>query len=54
MQAAFGALQAGSAAMHDVLAYAAEVSFKSIAIIPVILFFIFGAVWFFERGKTTK
>ncbi len=36
------------------LAYAAEVSFKTISVIPVILFFIFGAVWFFERGKVTK
>jgi hypothetical protein len=40
--------------MHEALAYAAEVSFKSISVIPVVLFFIFGLVWFFERGKDTK
>jgi MFS family permease len=51
---AFDALQAGTPAMHEALTHAAEVSFKSISIIPVILFFIFGLVWFFERGKNTK
>jgi predicted MFS family arabinose efflux permease len=51
---AFAALQAGSTGMHEALAHAAEVSFKSISVIPVILFFIFGLVWFFERGKNTK
>lgn len=48
-EAAFSALKAGSAGMHDVLVHAAEVSFKTISIIPVVLFFIFGAVWLFER-----
>jgi Major Facilitator Superfamily len=52
-ETAFSALQAGTPAMHDVMAYAAEVSFRTISVIPVILFFIFGAVWFFERGKNT-
>lgn len=47
--AAFAALQAGSPELHAVLAYAAETSFKTIAVIPVILFFIFGAVWLLER-----
>jgi MFS family permease len=51
---AFAALQAGSAGLHEALVHAAEVSFKTISVIPVILFFIFGAVWFFERGKVTK
>jgi predicted MFS family arabinose efflux permease len=51
---AFAALQAGSTGLHEALVHAAEVSFKTISIIPVILFFIFGAVWFFERGKVTK
>ncbi len=51
---AFKALQAGSAGMQEALAHAAEVSFKTISVVPVILFFIFGAVWFFERGKITK
>ncbi len=53
-EAAFAALQPGSEGMHEALAYAAEVSFQTIAIIPAILFVIFGAVWFFERGKNTK
>ena len=53
-EAAFAALTPGSAAMHDALAYAAEVSFKTIAVIPLILFFVFGAVWLVERGKVTK
>jgi predicted MFS family arabinose efflux permease len=51
---AFAALQAGSAGLHEALAHAAEVSFKTISVIPVILFVIFGLVWFFERGKVTK
>ena len=46
---AYDALQAGTPAMQEVLAFAAETSFKTIAIIPVVLFFIFGAVWLFER-----
>jgi MFS family permease len=48
-RAAFDALQAGTPAMHEVLAFAAETSFKTIAIIPLVLFVIFGAVWLFER-----
>ena len=48
-QAAFDALAPGSAAWHQAVSYAAEQSFQTIAIIPVILFFIFGAVWLFER-----
>ncbi len=50
---AFNALQAGSAGMHEALAHAAEVSFKTISIIPVVLFVIFGIVWFVERGRNT-
>jgi predicted MFS family arabinose efflux permease len=52
--AAFNALQAGSAEMHEALAHAAEVSFKAISIIPVVLFFVFGLVWFFERNRNTR
>ena len=48
-QAAFDALEPGSSGWHQALAYAAEQSFQTIAIIPVILFVIFGAVWLFER-----
>ncbi len=51
---AFDALTAGSPEMQGVLAHAAETSFQTIAIIPVALFFVFGLVWFFERGKNTK
>lgn len=52
---AFKALEAGSATLHQALAYAAEVSFKTISFIPVVLFFIFGAVWLFERrGKAAQ
>ncbi len=50
---ALDALQSGTPELHNVLAFAAETSFKTIAIIPVILFFIFGVVWFFERGRNT-
>lgn len=51
---ALDALQAGTPEMHNVLAYAAETSFQTIAIIPVVLFVIFGLVWFFERNRNTK
>jgi MFS family permease len=51
---AFDALQQGTSEMQAVLTHAAETSFQTIAIIPVVLFFIFGLVWFFERGKVTK
>ncbi len=51
---AFDALAAGSPELQSVLAYAGATSFQTIAIIPVLLFFIFGVVWFFERGKVTK
>ncbi len=47
-EAAFAALQPG-ADMQRVLAFAAQESFQVIAIIPLILFVIFGAVWFIER-----
>lgn len=45
---AFAALQPG-AELQRVLGYAAEQSFQVIAIIPLLLFVVFGAVWFFER-----
>lgn len=50
---AFAALQPGPA-LSDVLAYAAERSFQAVAIIPVVLFAIFGAVWLFERRRGRK
>jgi MFS family permease len=51
---AFAALQPGSAELQGVLAHAAETSFQTIAIIPVVLFFVFGLVWFFERNRNTR
>jgi hypothetical protein len=48
---AFAALQPGSPELHAALAYAAEKSFKAVAIIPVVLLVIFGFVWFIERKK---
>ncbi len=48
---AFMALHQGSQ-LSDVLAYAAMRSFQTVAIIPVVLFFVFGVVWWAERkGK---
>ena len=47
---AFAALQPGPE-LARVLAYAAEQSFQVIAVIPVVLFFVFGAVWMVERRK---
>jgi MFS family permease len=53
-EAALAAIQPGTPQMHDLLAFAAETSFQTVAIIPVVLFFVFGLVWFLERGKATK
>ena len=53
-QAALDAMPPGSAELHGVLVHAAETSFKTVAIIPAALFFIFGAVWFWERGRRTS
>ena len=46
---AFAAMQPGSPELQAVLAHAAETSFQTIAIIPVVLFFVFGAVRLLER-----
>jgi hypothetical protein len=51
---AFAALVKDSPEQLAVLGHAAEVSFQAVALIPVALFFIFGAMWLFERGKDTK
>jgi hypothetical protein len=48
---AFAALQPGSEALREVLAYAGAQSFQTIAVIPVVLFFIFGAVRLVERSR---
>jgi len=50
-EAAYTALAPDSPAMKQVLAYAAEQSFQTIAVIPVVLFFIFGAVRLVERSR---
>ncbi|MBW8755520.1 MAG: MFS transporter [Sphingomonadales bacterium] len=42
---AFATLPTGSPELHQALAYAAQRSFQTVAIIPVVLFFVFGAVW---------
>ena len=49
-EAAFAALTPGPE-LQAVLGYAAEQSFQVIAVVPVLLFFIFGAVWLVERRK---
>jgi fucose permease len=49
--AAFAALQPGSPELQQVLAFAAETSFQTVAAIPVALFFIFGLVWLLERRR---
>jgi MFS family permease len=46
---AFAALQ--GPALQQVVAYAAEQSFKAIAVIPVVLFFVFGGVFLVERRR---
>jgi hypothetical protein len=48
---AFAALQAGSAELKAAVAYAAEKSFKAVAIIPAGLLVIFGVVCLIERKK---
>jgi hypothetical protein len=50
---AFAALQPGPQ-LQQVLAYAAERSFQAIAIIPLILFVIFGVVWLIERRNRAQ
>ncbi len=50
-EAAFAALPPGSAQLHEVLAYAAQQSFRTIALIPLALFLIFGVVRIAERNR---
>ena len=50
-QAAFEALQPGSKKLSDALGFAATTSFQAVAVIPVILFVIFGVVWLLERRR---
>ena len=53
-EAAFNALPDGSAGMQQALVRAAEVSFQTIAVIPIALFFIFGALWLAERKRKAR
>jgi hypothetical protein len=48
---AFAALKAGSPELKAAVAYAAEKSFKAVAIIPALLLVIFGVVCLIERKK---
>jgi hypothetical protein len=48
---AFAALQSGSPELSAALAFAAEKSFKAVAVIPVVLLVVFGVVWLIERKK---
>jgi MFS family permease len=49
-KAAFEAAQkAGGTHYAEILAYAAKTSFQTVALIPVVLFFVFGLVWLLER-----
>jgi len=52
-QEAFEAMARGPE-MREVLAYAAEQSFQAIAVVPVVLFVIFGALWATERSRRNK
>lgn len=52
-ESAFAALTPGPE-LARVLAFAAEKSFQTVAIIPAALFVIFGAVWLIERGLKRK
>ena len=48
--AAFEAAQkAGGTRYAEILAYAAKTSFQTVALIPVVLFAVFGVLWFLER-----
>ena len=51
-EAAFAALTDGTPQMTEVLAFAAQESFQTIALFPVILLVIFGGLWLADRkGK---
>ncbi len=50
--AAFEAAQrAGGTHYAEILAYAAKSSFQAVALIPVVLFFVFALVWWMERRR---
>ncbi|MCX7863767.1 MAG: MFS transporter [Novosphingobium sp.] len=50
-EAAFAALKPETPEMQRVLAFAAEQSFQAVAVIPVVLFFVFAALCFTERKR---
>ena len=51
-EAAFAALAEGTAAYTNVMAYAAEKSFQTIALFPLVLLFIFGGLRYADRKAT--
>jgi fucose permease len=48
--AAFAALQPGPE-LERVLGIAAQTSFRAVAILPALLLLVFGAIWWYDRGK---
>lgn len=51
---AFSALNPGEAAHTQVLVYAAEQSFQTVALLPLLLLIIFGYVWYSDRKKSSS
>jgi MFS family permease len=49
--AAFDALQAGAPELDRVLGIAAQISFRTVAILPALLLIVFAAIWFFDRSR---
>jgi fucose permease len=49
-EAAFNALPPG-AELERVLGIAAQTSFRAVAILPVVLLLVFGAIWFYDRRR---
>jgi MFS family permease len=52
-EAGFASLQPGPE-LQQVLAYAAEQSFRAIVIVPLILFVVFGVVWWVEKRNAAR
>jgi len=53
-EAAFSALVEGTTEMTEVLAFAAEKSFQTIAVFPAVLLIVFGALWIADRRSVHK
>ena len=50
--AGFNALQPGPE-LERVLGIAAQASFRAVAVLPALLLIVFGAIWWYDRSKTT-